>query len=318
MRIGVIGAGRMGGLHARALRLLPDVSEVLIADIDPARARETALHEGCTAVADVDALWGKRPRGVVIAASTKMHATLIRRAVRERAGILCEKPLTTTMDESIEIADLVRDAGVPLMVGFQRRFDRAFQDLRAEMNRRAGAGFVLRIRHADTAPPPAGYLATAPGSMFVDMCIHDYDTIRWLSGSEVAAVSSAGAVLTGLPDFGLHDDVDTVVSTIHLENGSVGVLEAFRHSRDGYVVSGEMIGADADAATPAGKRCDSWYERFCEAFQEEARTFVSSLAGGHHGEAAGALDATRALQVALAAETAFRERRTVALEPVRA
>lgn len=146
MRIALVGAGRIGALHARTLVGLPAVERLLIA-------------------------------------------------------------------ESALIADRAERAGVPVRVGFQRRFDPAFGALREAVARAScGRSHVLRVRHADTGPPPPGYAASA-GSMFVDMCIHDYDAVRWVAGEEVAAVGAVGARLLGIPELERHGDIDTAVTT---------------------------------------------------------------------------------------------------------
>jgi myo-inositol 2-dehydrogenase/D-chiro-inositol 1-dehydrogenase len=317
MMVAVIGAGRMGALHAHALVGLPAVEEVAVADLDQARADALAGECGCVATDGIDSVWKLRPAGVVIASSSRAHAGLVRRALDAKVGVLCEKPLTPSLEESFEIADRARRTGVPVIVGFHRRFDSSFLALREQVRRgEFGESFLLHVRHSDTAPPPPGYLGTAPGTMFVDMCIHDYDAIRWLAGDEVQAVSSVGARLTGLAEFELHNDVDTVVSTLHLATGGVAVLEAFRQSPYGYQAHAEVIARDAQGGTFPRRRTGAWFERFADAFRAEIKGFVGALAG-EETEGATARDATMALQIALAAERSFAERRTISVGEIR-
>jgi myo-inositol 2-dehydrogenase / D-chiro-inositol 1-dehydrogenase len=317
MRIAVIGAGRIGELHARTLAGLPAVEEVIIADSDKTRAFELANDLGCVALDYVDDVWAMRPAGVVIASSSRTHPALVHAALEARVGVLCEKPLTLSLKESVEIANRSQTLGLPVMVGFQRRFDASFQALRDQVAQgEFGTTFVLQMRHSDTGPPPTGYLATSPGTMFVDMCIHDYDAVRWIAGCEVEAVSSAGVRLTGIPEFELHDDVDTIVSVLHLENGGLGVVQAFRQSPYGYQATVEVVASDAVGGTsPRPWHASGWMERFADAFREEIKGFVSALAGLENGGGR-AEDATKALQIALAAERAFRERRLVRVEEI--
>jgi len=316
MRIAVIGAGRMGALHARTLADLPEVEELVIADVDASRAVRLAADLGCR-VSDLDAVWAMQPTGVVIASSSRAHHSLVHAALEAKVGVLCEKPLAPDVGQSLEIAIRARDEGVPVVVGFQRRFDASFRTLREEFARGDyGTGYVLDVRHSDTAPPPPGYLGTFPGTMFVDMCIHDYDAVRWLAGCEVEAVSSAGARLSGLPEFEEHDDVDTVVSVLHLENGGLGVVEAFRQSPYGYQATAEVFAPDATGGTsPRPWRTRDWMARFADAFREEVKGFVSTLAG-QPAEGATAEDATKVLQIALAAERAFKEGQLVRVDEI--
>lgn len=317
MRIAVIGSGRIGALHARNLVASPRLEQLLVADSDRARARALADELGCTALDDVDAVWAARPDGVVVGSPTATHAALVHAALDAGVAVFCEKPLTLTVHESVEIGARSRATGVPVMVGFPRRFDAAFRTLREAVARRVhGAPYLLRIRHADVAPPHPGYLATA-GTMFVDQCIHDFDAIRFLAGCEVESVSGIGTrVLEGFPEFEQHGDVDTSLSVMRLESGALATVEAFRQAPSAYEATAEVVGASGIAATAfEAPGPITWPERFAEAFAAEIEAFLDVVAGTRESPCT-AEDAASAMQIALAAERSFRERRVVRVEEI--
>lgn len=159
MRITVVGAGRIGALHARSLTRLPNV-EVKVADRDPARAETLAASLGCRSVG-LEEIWSGAPAGVVIASPSPTHAELVYAALDAGVGVFCEKPLTTSLSRSAAIAERSRATGVPVLVGLQRRFDPSFRGLRTELAAGTyGETYLLRIRHSDSGLPPPGYLAS--------------------------------------------------------------------------------------------------------------------------------------------------------------
>jgi myo-inositol 2-dehydrogenase/D-chiro-inositol 1-dehydrogenase len=311
MRVAVIGTGRIGELRASALARLPEVEQVLLTDVDAARASALAQRLDGVALEDVDAIWAARPVGVVISSSTATHVPLVHAALDAGVPVLCEKPLTLSAPESQAIAAHAAEAGLPVLVGFQRRFDAAFGAIRehaaAELH---GATHLLRLRHADVAPPPAGYAARA-GTMFVDMCIHDFDAVRWIGG-EVEAVTAVGARVLGIPGF--EDDVDTAITVLQLASGAVAVVEASRQGPDQYEAIAELIGAHGTSTTPAHP-APTWLDRFDEAFHVEMAAFARALAGAAY-DGATVDDATAALRIALAAERSARERRLVRVQEI--
>lgn len=314
MRVAVIGAGRIGALHARSLGGLGGV-DLEIADGDRARAEKLASALGCRSV-DLDAIWREKPAGVVIASPSPTHAGLVEAALDAGIAAFCEKPLTTTLSQSVTISERSDATGIPVLVGLQRRFDDSFRSLHAELaGQRYGEPYVLRIRHSDTGLPPPGYLSGS-GSLFLDMCIHDFDAARWLTGSEVAAVSSAGISLTGDPEVAAHGDVDSAVCVLHLKNGCLALVEAFRKSPHGYLADAEVLAqAQTGGTLPRYQRAGDWMERFAAAFEAQVQAFVGMLRGGA-AEGATASEATLDLRLALAAERAFREERVVRVDEV--
>ncbi|GAB3419039.1 Gfo/Idh/MocA family oxidoreductase [Flindersiella endophytica] len=318
MRLGLVGVGRIGRLHARTLRDLTTVEEVTVADADTVRAEQLAAEHGFRAAPDVRTLL-KDADGVVIAAATPAHAELVHQAVEAGVAIFCEKPLASTVAETKEILDKTVNAGIPLQLGFQRRFDAGF--LAARNRLRAGELGVLHSIWActmDPAPPHAGYIPTS-GGLFADCSVHDIDAIRWATGREIVSVSATGAN-KGEGYFAAAGDVDTGHALLTLDDGTLAAIAGGRYNGAGYDVRLELHGARATAVAGldgvTGTSYPSFAERFGAAYVKELETFVEVAAGRIESPCPGE-DALEALYVALACERSRREQRAVRVAEVK-
>src|SRR5262245_14639331 len=216
MRLGLVGVGRIGRLHARTLRDLSTVEEVTVADADTVRAEQLAAEHGFKAAPDVRALLDNVD-GVVIAAATPAHAELVHQAAEAGVPIFCEKPLAATVAETQEILGKTKRAGIPLQLGFQRRFDAGFKN--AKQSLQSGQLGVLHSIWActmDPAPPHSSYIPTS-GGLFADCSVHDIDAIRWSTGREVVAVQATGAN-RGDEFFAEAGDIDTGHALLTLDD----------------------------------------------------------------------------------------------------
>ena len=239
LRIGLLGAGRIGNLHGTNIQnFVPDAEVVIVADpfmnekmeewaksIGIARCSKDP--EDVFSAADVDA--------VFICSSTNTHAEFMIRAAKAGKHIFCEKPIDTEVAKINEALAEVAKAGVKLQVGFVRRFDRSHKAVRDVVaSGKLGAPYVVKVTSRDPAGPPMSYVAVS-GGIFTDMMIHDFDMVRYLSGSDVTEVSATGAVLTD-PGYADYDDVDTAIVTL---NGEVDdeVLKKAVEDQD-YTVTG--------------------------------------------------------------------------------
>ncbi len=192
MRIGLIGAGRIGAMHARLLAGLEGVDELLIADATRSERPPWRPQVGARAFPSVEALMDTAD-AIVIAAATDAHADLVRAAIARRIPTYCEKPLAGTLDETIAVAQLIEASGVPFQLGFQRRFDAGYREARRMVESgELGTVYVVRLAGHDPAPPHESYIP-ASGGLFRDFSVHDFDVIRWLLGSEVAEVYATAA-----------------------------------------------------------------------------------------------------------------------------
>jgi len=328
MRVALIGAGRMGQLHATVLAEMNEQVELVIADIDEARAASVAGALGATAVPVGTALEGAD--ALVIVSATEAHPSLIRAGLARRIPVFCEKPLALDLVETYRLVDEIEAAGTPFQMGFQRRFDVAYR----EAHRRVTAGelgtlYLVRMAANDHDPPPEAYIPTS-GKVFRDSSIHDFDAIRWMTGEEVDTVYADGEV-RGFEMFARHDDVDTVVVTLRMRNGILGVLGGGRHNPRGYDIRMELVGsADAvviglsdrtpieplDPGAPHMRAgWDSFLDRFEQAYRDELRAFVE-VAAGRATSACSARDGLEAMRIAEAASRSLAERRPVGLDEI--
>ncbi|MDG4824861.1 Gfo/Idh/MocA family oxidoreductase [Asanoa sp. WMMD1127] len=315
MRIGLVGAGRIGALHAATLASLPSVTGLVISDVDPDLARVLADKVGAEVAtglpAGVDA--------VVVTTPTFTHRELVEQAAAARLPVFCEKPVAPDVAGTVAALAAVRAAGVPLQVGFQRRHDAGIVAVRdAIADGRLGRLHLVRSATHDPAPPPAGYVATS-GGIFRDCAVHDFDAVRFVTGREVVEVSATGAN-RGAGFFAAADDVDTAVATLTLGDGTLAVCTATRYNGAGYDVRLEAHGAagtltaglDTHAPLPPG-----FGERFGDAYAAELSAFCALVAGAGPNTCPGE-EALAALLVAEAADRSRREGRPVRVAEVAA
>lgn len=330
MRLALLGAGRIGQLHARLLAGTPGVSELLVADVDAARAGEVARAVGARAVGSVEAALD-RAEAIVIAAATDAHAGLIRAGADRGLPVFCEKPIALELDETRRVVEAAEAAGIALQIGFQRRFDPAYREARRLIATGAlGTVYAIRLAGHDPAPPHEGYIA-ASGGLFRDFSIHDFDVIRWLTAAEVEEVYADGGV-RGLEVFARYGDVDTAVATLHLSDGTLAVLTVARHDPLGYDIRTEIFGSRDSVAVglgprtplrslepgvppPAGPTWQNFLVRFEGAYRAELAEFVRVARGEVPSPCTGR-DGFAALQVALAATRSLREHRPVRVAEV--
>ena len=312
MRIAVLGTGRMGRLRAAALAGRPEVGEVVLAGGDAARTQAAADASGARAATVPDAL-ASAPDGVVVASATAQHREQLEACARlGGVPVLCEKPIALTVRDTRATVELLREAGVPVQVGFQRRFDptvRAARD--AAASGRLGTLASLRISVHDADPPPARFIPTS-GGIFRDMHVHDFDLARWLTGREVASAFATGAVRV-FERFARHGDVDTSAIVLELDDGMPVVIDGARHHPRGYGVRLELVGSrDAVAMGSDGRTWSSFEERFADAFVAETAAFVALVRDG--GDSACPPEAAlEALRVAEACDRSRAEGRPVAI-----
>jgi myo-inositol 2-dehydrogenase/D-chiro-inositol 1-dehydrogenase len=315
--VALIGAGNIGSLHAANLAGQDAVEQLLIADADPARAHTLAEHVGGRSMTPAE-VFAAAPDAIVIAAATEAHGTLVRRCVELGIAAFCEKPLSADLAESVALVALAEAAGSsPVQVGFMRRFDPALIELRARYGAGAlGRVHVIRVASHDHEPPSEEYAARS-GGIFRDQLIHDFDMVRWVSGSEVDWVYAAGAIHT-LDFLAAYGDVDTCALTLGLAGGELVALTGSREDGRGEDVRIEAIGsadsasAGFNARTPlmlldplgvgAGyEPYDGAFDRFATAYHAEVAHFLK-LAAGEAENPCPPREALATLLVAVAAE----------------
>ena len=334
VNIGIIGAGRIGKIHAENIvSLIPQGKLKGIADLNLTREMDAwAKKLGVASIVKEPAalLADKDIQAVLICSSTDTHADLVVAAAKAGKHIFCEKPVDLTVAKVRAALDAVNKAGVKLQVGFNRRFDHNFRRVRELVESGAiGAVHLIKITSRDPAPPPPDYIAVS-GGIFLDMTIHDFDMARFQAGSEVFEVYAAGAVLID-EAIGKAGDVDTAIVTLRFSSGALAVIDNSRKASYGYDQRVEVFGSKAAAAaendTPSTVKLSSeagvmgdkplyfFLERYKQAFVDEMRAFLDAVALGKPTLVTGE-DGLQNLRLGLAAKLSLVERRPVKLSEI--
>lgn len=316
MHVAVFGSGRVAGIRARALAAHPLVKQVTIAS----RSRQNAdrlAQELNGEVGSPDTILDGAVDAAVVAVVTSAHAEAVRRCIAGRVPVICEKPLSASLAESIALVTEADRAGVLLHVGFQRRFDPGFQGVQARITQgMLGELYNLRITAHDAEPGDEAYISTS-GSMFLDMHVHDFDTVRWLTGEEIVEVDAVGSTRVHRR-YARRGDVDVTALLLTTSSGIPAVITGSRHDPAGYDVRVEVLGAsdavgagtatgvipralDPGALPPNGTAFTGFSDRFDEAFRRETAAFIEAARDGRPAPTPGS-EAVAALQVAVAAE----------------
>jgi myo-inositol 2-dehydrogenase/D-chiro-inositol 1-dehydrogenase len=325
LSIGLLGAGRIGKVHAAAIAATPGARLAAVADALPDAASSLAVAYDAE-VGSIDAIIDDPSiDAVFITTPTDMHSDLIEQAAVAGKAIFCEKPIDLSVDRVRRCLRVVDEQGARLMVGFNRRFDPNFRAARARIDAgEIGEVEMVTITSRDPGPPPLEYMARS-GGLFRDMTIHDFDMARFLLGEEPVAVTAVGSVLVD-PAIGGVPDVDSAAVTLVTETGKIAQISNSRRATYGYDQrievhgSAGMVRAENIHETTvelAGVRgytraplMNFFLERYMPAYEAEVRAFVSALAEGRDplpdGEAG-----LKALVLAEAAVRSNTERRTV-------
>ena len=308
VRIGIIGAGRIGKVHARALcTTVPEAKVIAISDVIEAAAKslaaEFAIPKASTNYKDI--LQDKEVDAVFICSSTDTHANIIEESAKAGKHIFCEKPIALDLAKIDQALKAVKDAGVTLMVGFNRRYDLGNKRLRDDVDAGViGKTEMCVINSRDPAPPPLSYIKVS-GGIFLDMMIHDFDLARFLLKDEPEEIFAYGACLVdkGIGECG---DYDTAMVTIRFKNGALCHIDNTRRAVYGYDQRAEVFGEKGKVFTHDVHNDNTeraladgygrppiqnfFLERYMQAYQDEGKVFVDCIrnkttppCGGHDG-----------------------------------
>ncbi|MGH7016599.1 MAG: inositol 2-dehydrogenase [Caulobacteraceae bacterium] len=310
--IALVGAGRIGSLHAANVSLHPRLRLVAVYDFDPAAARRVAQATGAEQARFEEILSDSTIEGVVIASPTTEHLSQARACAAAAKAILLEKPVDLDPEKAREAArDLCK---ARLLVGFNRRFDQHFLDLKAQIDRGAiGALESLSIISGDPAPPPATYLEKS-GGIFKDMAIHDFDIARFFLSEEPTTIFAMGSALFD-PAASEAGDFDTARTLLSTASGKLAAVANTRRSGVGYDQRIEAFGSkgvaragnprrstvavSSETGTRSAPLLDFFLDRYAEAYRAEMDHFADVIAGAK--PRASFADGLAALEIAQAA-----------------
>ncbi len=322
VNIALLGAGEMGRYHAETIgRHLRDARLAAVVDPVEAHARQAACFGDNPLVANAASgiLRFDGIDAVVIASPTRSHAQLIVEAARAGKHIFCEKPVALTLEDAVHAVEAAASNGVKLQIGFQRRFDEGYLHAReAIASGKLGAVELLSSTTRDPAPPAPGYLESC-GGVFLDTAIHDYDSVRFLAGSEVTEVYATASTLVTKDRTGPFD-IDTFVTVLRLTSGGLASVTNSLRTAYGYEAGAEVSGSKGKmviAPVAVGVRSyvaggvalpypKTYRERFGEAYRAELAHFVRCILEDEAPAVTGH-DGVRALEIALAATRSQRE-----------
>ncbi len=326
INIGVIGAGRIGRIHAANLLASPGFNVKYISDpfIDESWVNSLSVtplksHEVMFEDSDIDA--------ICICSPTSTHADLIVGASGAGKHVLCEKPISLDLDKTRNCLQQVKESGIKLQIGFNRRFDPNFLKVKEIVAEgKIGKVHQVRVTSRDPGPPPVSYIKES-GGLFLDMTIHDFDIVRFLCGAEVTEVYAIGANLLG-PEIGEAGDIDTAIITLKLDNGAMGVIDNSRGAAYGYDQRVEVFGSEGSISaenelpnqtvllTKGGvikeKPLHFFLERYEKAYRREIESFYQYLSAAVSSPASGE-DGLKALLIGLAAKESLKTNRPVSL-----
>ncbi len=333
LKIGLIGAGRIGRMHAEHLTMrVPSAELVMVADVLEENARQCAKRYGIPfATQDYHAVLARPDiEAVAICSSTDTHARIIEEAAQTGKHIFCEKPIALDLATIDRALDAVKHAGVKLQLGFNRRFDASYRRVRQAIEQgETGHLHQLHIISRDPAPPPIEYIRSS-GGLFLDMTIHDFDMARFLIGSEVDEIFAMAGVMVD-PAIGEAGDVDTAIVMLHFNNGVIGTIENSRCAAYGYDQRVEVLGSagavwtennypnTAIISDSRSIRRDLplhfYIERYTESYITEMEAFVDAVLHDKPVPVTG-YDGRMAAVLGLAAKKSWSEHRPVQLSEI--
>lgn len=295
LKVGLLGAGRIGKVHAKAISSHPESRLVAVSDVDAGSAEALAAQYGAEARSNEAILADPSIDAVLVATSTNTHSDFIEAATRTGKAVLCEKPVDLSLARAKACQKAAAATGRPVMIGFNRRFDVNFAALKAASDRgEIGKSELLSIASFDPAPPPISYVKVS-GGLFRDMMIHDFDMACWIMGATPQKVTAIGSSIVN-PEIGAAGDVDTAVVTLHFADGRIAVIKNSRRAVYGYDQRVELLGSEGllsagnmlentvVKATTAGvvsaKPEFFFLERYMRAYAAEWAAFVEAVTKG--------------------------------------
>jgi len=330
LRIGLLGAGRIGKVHAKAITSHPLSQLVAVSDINTEAAAQLATQYGAQPLSNEAIIADASIDAVLVATSTNTHSELIEAATKAGKAVLCEKPVDLSLARAQACLRATAPNGRPVMIGFNRRFDPNFAALKAAVDRgEIGKSELLSITSFDPAPPPVSYVKVS-GGLFRDMMIHDFDMALWIMGATPEKVTAIGSSIVD-PEIGAAGDVDTAAVTLSFADGRIAVIKNSRRAAYGYDQRVELLGSEgllsagnvlentvakSTASGVVSAKPEFFFlERYMRAYQIEWAAFVDAVTKGSAVPVSLA-DGVNALAVAEAATRSLKSGATVTLASI--
>ena len=330
LKVGLLGAGRIGQVHAAVVAAHEGSKLAAISDVYAPAAEELAAKYHAQVRSSDEIIADDAINAVLIATSTDTHSDLIEAATQAGKAVMCEKPVDLSLERARACLKAVSETGRPVMIGFNRRFDPSFAAIRDSLAAgQIGKAELLSVTSFDPAPPPVEYIKVS-GGMFRDMMIHDFDMTNFIMGETPVSISASGACLVD-PEIGRAGDIDTAVVTLSYADGKLAVIKNSRRAAYGYDQRLELLGADGllqaqnmlentvvkstGQGVISAKPTYFFIERYMPAYKAEWAAFVAAVQEGDDMPVS-LQDGVQALAMAEAAQRSFDSSRPVRLADV--
>ena len=294
LKIGLLGAGRIGQVHARAIVGHEGSELALISDVYASAAEELAAKYDAKVVSSDEIIGDSSIDAVLIATSTDTHSELIEAAAKAGKAVLCEKPVDLNLERARACLSAVNATGQPVMIGFNRRFDPNFALIKEGLTAgEIGKIELLSVTSFDPAPPPLAYIKVS-GGLFRDMMIHDFDMANFIMRDAPVSIAASGSCQVD-PDIGAAGDIDTAVVTLSYADGRLAVIKNSRRAGYGYDQRLEVLGSEGllqannmlessvvkstIEGVVSAKPTYFFLERYMSAYRAEWAAFVDALRG---------------------------------------
>ena len=334
VKVGIIGAGRIGKVHLQSIcNYVRNATVKTVAD--PYMNEETEGFIRSFGVENVtkdyhEILNDPEIDAVLVCSSTDTHAPISIEAIAAGKHVFCEKPVDHDIEKIKQVMEALEGKKIKFQVGFNRRFDHNFEAIRAAVKEgRIGQPHIIKITSRDPEPPSADYVAHS-GGMFLDMTIHDFDMARYLVGSDVEEVYVQSAVLVD-PAIGEAGDVDTAIITLKMANGALCVIDNSRRAAYGYDQRAEVFGSEGMIATANDANSTAvisnaqgvtgekplyfFLERYMQSFAKEMACFIDAVEQDAETPV-DVIDGLQAVRIGVAAKKSVDEKRPVALSEI--
>lgn len=295
IKVGLLGAGRIAGVHATAISSNPGSALAAVSDYIPENAAKLAAEYGSKARTTKEIIADDSIDVVLIATSTDTHSDLIEAATAAGKAVLCEKPVDLSLERARACRENTKASGKPIMIGFNRRFDPNFRAMKSALDSgEIGKGELLSITSFDPAPPPAAYVKVS-GGLFRDMMIHDFDMANFMMGEAPDSIMAVGSSIVD-PAIGAAGDVDTAAVTMTYADGRIAVIKNSRRAAYGYDQRVELLGSEGllqaqnmlentvvkstTAGVTGAKPTYFFLERYMLSYANEWAAFVEALSDG--------------------------------------